>query len=97
VRRLGEPVDLTNSKDLIGLFDGTEGLFRGFSVFEETLASSRPQTATAVTPDGRVVIVALKVGRGRVIRFGLPQLPSRLRTDADIQALMERTWQLLSR
>ena len=97
VRRLAAPVDLTNSKDLIGLFDGTEGLFRSFSVLEETLSSTRPQTATAVTPDGRVVIAALKVGRGRVIRFGLPQLPSRLRTDADIQALMERTWQLLSR
>ena len=61
------------------------------------MPSPSPQTATAVTPDGRVVIVALKVGRGRVIRFGLPQLPSRLRTDTDIQALMERTWQLLSR
>lgn len=98
VRRLATPVDVTNSKDLIGLFDGTEGLFRGFSAIEETLSSgSRPQTATAVTPDGRVVIVALKVGSGRVIRFGLPELPSRLGADAEIQALMERTWQLLSR
>ena len=56
-----------------------------------------PVTASAVTPDGRIVIDALKVGRGRVIRFGLPELAARLSTDADVQALMERTWQLLSR
>lgn len=98
VRRLAAPVDLTNSKDQIGLFDGTEGLFRGFNVIEETVSSGKArETATAVTPDGRVVIVALKVGRGRVIRLGLPELPSRLGTDVDIQALMERTWELLSR
>ena len=98
LQRLAEPVDLTNSKDRIGLFDGTEGLFRGFSAIEETLGSgTRPQTATAVTPDGRVVIVALRVGRGRVIRFGTPQLAARLGADTEIQALMERTWQLLSR
>ena len=96
VRRLPAPVDLTNSKDTIGLFDGTAGLFRGFRTIEATEPAAG-QTATAVTPDGRVVIVALKVGRGRVIRFGLPELPGRLRSDTEVQALMERTWRLLSR
>ena len=98
LRRLPAPVDLTNAKDTLGLFTGTTGLFHGFRVIEETLSAGSAQvTASAVTPDGRVVIEALRIGRGRVIRFGLPELPSRLRADADVQALMERTWRLLSR
>lgn len=98
LRRLAKPVDLTNSNDRAGLFSGTEGLFHGFSLIEELRSpGTSPLTATAVTPDGSIAIEALKVGRGRVVRFGLPQLAARLGTDVDVQALMERTWQLLSR
>ena len=53
--------------------------------------------ASAVDAQARVVIVAQRVGRGTVIRFGLPDLPSRLRIDPDVQTLMGRTWDLLSR
>ena len=44
-----------------------------------------------------MIIVALRVGRGVVIRFGLPELPARLATDANVQGLMGRTWDLLAR
>ena len=44
-----------------------------------------------------MIIVALRVGRGTVIRFGLPELPSRIAADPDVQTLMGRTWDLLSR
>ena len=44
-----------------------------------------------------VTIVAFRVGKGTVIRYGLPQLRSRLATDPDVQGLMTRSWQLLSR
>lgn len=89
---------VTNSRDSIGLFDGTEGLFRGYTRVEETVAPGGAKVlSTAVTEDGRVVVVAFRAGRGTVIRFGLPELPSRLSTDPDAQGLMERSWQLMSR
>lgn len=89
---------VTNSRDAIGLFDGTEGLFRGYTRIEETVAPGRAKVlSTAVTEDGRVVVIAQKVGRGTVIRFGLPELASKLSTDPDAQGLMERSWQLMSR
>ena len=53
--------------------------------------------SSAVDAEGAVIIVALRVGRGIVIRFGLPELPARLSTDADVQGLMGRTWDLLAR
>ncbi len=90
--------DLTNAKDAIGLFQGTEGVFNGYTVAEETTsAGSAKLVASALTPDGRAVIVALRVGKGLVIRFGLPELPGRLSTDTDAQGLMGRSWELLSR
>lgn len=96
-RRTGE-FTVTNSRDSIDLFGGTEGLFRGYTQIEETVSPGRGKVlASAVTDDGRVVVVALRVGRGTVIRFGLPELPSRLASDPDAQGLMERSWQLMSR
>ena len=89
---------VTNSRDSIGLFDGTEGLFRGYTQIEETVDPGAGKVlSSAVTDDGRVVVVALKVGRGTVIRFGLPELAGRLGSDPDAQGLMERSWQLMSR
>ncbi len=91
-------VDLTNARDDIDLFRETEGEFRGFTGSEETLSPGRAKLlSSAVDADGRAVIVALRVGRGTVIRFGLPELPQRLDSDPDVQGLMDRTWQLLSR
>ena len=90
--------NVTNSRDAIGLFDGTEGLFRGYTQIEETVDPGGGKVlSSAVTEDGRVVVVALKVGRGTVIRFGLPELAGRLGSDPDAQGLMERSWQLMSR
>jgi hypothetical protein len=92
------PVTLTIERDAIDLFADTEGLFRGFDAIEQTRSTGPAALlSSAVTEDGRVVIVALRAGRGTVIRFGLPQLPSRLARDPDVQGLMERTWRLLSR
>jgi hypothetical protein len=90
--------DLVGLDDELGLFAGTGGRFPGFSAAEVTTSPGRAKLASsAVTADGRTVIVGLELGRGTVIRFGLPELPARLRDDAEIQALMERTWDLLSR
>ena len=90
--------DLTGLDDELGLFTGTDGSFGGFTSAEVTTAAGPAKVVSSgVTADGRKVIVALRVGRGTVIRFGLPELPARLRDDPELQALMERTWDLLSR
>lgn len=90
--------DLTALDDRIELFAGTEGAFNGFTIAEETTAiGSARLLSSAVTRDGTAVMTALRVGRGTVIRFGLPELPRRLQDDPEVQALMERTWELLSR
>lgn len=90
--------DITAGEDQIGLFKGTSGLFNNYAAIEatKTVPSGKP-IASAVTGDGAVTIVAFRVGKGTVIRYGLPQLPSRLATDPDVQGLMTRSWQLLSR
>ena len=90
--------DLTAGTDTIGLFRGTSGRFTGYAVAEETSSPGGGRLlASAVDADGAAIIVAVRVGRGTVIRFGLPQLPSRISVDPDVQRLMGRTWDLLSR
>ena len=90
--------DVTAGDDQIELFKGTSGLFNNYAAIEatKTVPGGKPLSA-AVTADGAITIVAFRVGKGTVIRYGLPQLPSRLTTDPDVQGLMTRSWQLLSR
>ena len=90
--------DVTAGDDQLGLFKGTSGLFNNYDEIEatKTVPSGKP-LSVAVTADGAMTIVAFRVGSGTVIRYGLPQLPSRLTTDPDVQGLMTRSWQLLSR
>ena len=90
--------DVTAGDDQIDLFKGTSGLFNNYAAIEATKAvpTGKP-LAAAVTAEGALTIVAFRVGKGTVIRYGLPQLPSRLATDPDVQGLMARSWQLLSR
>ncbi len=90
--------DITAGDDQIGLFKGTSGLFNNYSAIAATatVPGGKP-LASAVTGDGAITIVAFRVGKGTVIRYGLPQLASRLTTDPDVQGLMTSSWQLLSR
>jgi len=60
-------------------------------------AQQLEEEPSAVTPHGAKVIVAAKVGRGLVIRFGLPDLPSRLSKPGNDSQLVRRTWTLLAR
>jgi hypothetical protein len=90
---------ITDYLDRIGLFGGGAGQFAGYTSVEAT-QSVGPQAelvASAVTPDGRPVIAAVRIGRGLDIRTGLPQLGARLAGDPTTAALMKRIWALLSR
>ena len=50
-----------------------------------------------MTADGRPVIVAVRYGRGLVIRTGLPGLAGRLAGDGTADALVDQIWALISR
>jgi hypothetical protein len=96
-----EPVTLTEARDTIELFAGTDGLFPGWTRLEPLQgAGGQGRIASAaVTPAGRPAISAVRAGDGLVMRFGLPDLPTTLTRDETdpTTALMARTWTLLSR
>lgn len=88
------------AEDPLRLFEGTDGQFDGFDRYEATrsLGPASRVVALGTTADGeRDVILATRLNRGLVIRTALPQLPSRLSRDADLQALIRRIWVLLNR
>ncbi len=87
------------AEDPLRLFEGTDGQFDGFDAYEATrsLGPASRVVALGTTADGeRDVIVASRLNKGLVIRTGLPQLPSKLSSDADLQALIRRIWVLLN-
>ena len=94
---------LTNELDDIGLFEGTSGAFAGFDAFEPVAGlrgGARMAAAAVPAPGAEPVIAATRVGRGLVIRFGLPQFATHLGDPDDpaqAPALLGRTWTLLSR
>jgi hypothetical protein len=101
VQRLPAPLTLTEAADRIELFAGTDGLFSGWRILEPLAGvggQGRLESA-AVTEGGRPAISAVRFGQGLVLRFGVPELATRLTLDeADPPtALMARTWTLLSR
>ena len=101
--RLPKPTHLVTANDDIDFFLGTAGAFGPFSLVQEAELSANEAEASAVTEDpqtGRPVIAAQREGKGLVIRFGAPELPSHLSAragDLNTTALLDRTWTLLSR
>ena len=94
-------VTLTNVVDDVQLFAGTEGQFTGIESFEQTIdvrGGAAAIAAAAATQDGRRnVIVASRLGKGLVMRPGLPDFSASLRKNAELAGLLERMWTLLSR
>lgn len=88
-----------NDKDDIGLFTGTDGRFDGYPVGWplEDLGEDDLLVASAVDRSDRVIIAAVKIGDGFVLRTGLPDFASRLGDDSDTSKLMESLWRRLSR
>jgi len=93
------PTQLTVADDRIELFAGDEGIFPDVAAHEATSRLDRPArlAADAVTPEGRPVIVGARIGRGLVVRTGIPDFPERLTPQPESAALMNRLWVLLSR
>jgi hypothetical protein len=93
------PVTLVNVSDKVDLFAGTTGQFGGLGAFEQTVdvrGGAGAIAAAAATQDGaRQVIVAARVGKGLVIRTGLPEFSASVREDPELAELLDRTWTLL--
>jgi hypothetical protein len=86
--------------DSIGLFAGTDGLFSGFDRFEPAASLGRGArlVAGAGEQEGAPVVAAYQLGKGLVIRTGLPQWSQRLGAgDPNVVAVTRRAWTLLSR
>jgi hypothetical protein len=101
--RLPKPTNLVEASDNIDFFGGTPGAFGPFSLVQEAELTEAEAQASAVTENpqtGRPVIAAQSEGKGLVLRFGTPELPSHLgarANDPNTVALLDRTWTLLSR
>lgn len=99
-------VDLLAASDPIGLFDGGDGLFAGFTSFEAVIspAPAAKLVSDAEDPDSGAggqstgpVIAAISRDKGLVIRTGLPEWGMRMGHNPNVQALTRRAWSLLSR
>ena len=92
-------VTVVNVSDEIDLFSGTAGQFAGVEAFEQTLdvrGGSGAIAAAAATQDGaRQVIVAARLGKGLVIRPGMPGFSAGLRSNIELTELLDRIWTLL--
>ncbi len=83
--------------DTIGLWKGSDGQLTGFDRVEATgsLATGTRLVAGAGTSENRPVVAAIAVGRGLVIRPGLPRWNAELASDRAANQLMRRIWNLL--
>lgn len=90
-------IDLLAGDDAIGLFEGGDGSFADFQGFERTRDPGEGAriVSSAQDADGRQVIVAIRSGRGLVIRTGLPTWEERIR-NPNVSALTRRAWEILS-
>ena len=91
-------VELLAYLDRIGLFAPTAGSISGYGAFEQTVSTGGGKVvAAAGRQAGQPVVVAYRMGKGLVIRTGLPQWSQRLGSDQETAAVTRRMWTLLSR
>ncbi|MEA2391078.1 MAG: hypothetical protein QOK31_1187 [Solirubrobacteraceae bacterium] len=88
---------VTGAGALLGTLD--PAALGRFEAYEEILAPGPGAriVGAAVAEDGRPVLAALRVGRGLLVRTGLPQWSRRLGRDRAVTAAMRRVWKLLER
>jgi N,N-dimethylformamidase beta subunit-like protein len=91
-----QPIDLLVGDDAVGLFEGGDGSFADFEGYEQTREPGEGARIVASAQDdaGRRVIVAIRSGRGLVIRTGLPTWEQRMR-NPNVSALTRQAWDVL--
>ncbi|WP_320673304.1 N,N-dimethylformamidase beta subunit family domain-containing protein [Patulibacter defluvii] len=94
--RLDGPLQIDG--DRVDLFRGTDGRFDGYPTgWPATLPEGAGREASAVDGRDRLLIAAVRIGKGLLIRTGLPTFAARLGSDTDTSELMSSTWRRLSR
>jgi hypothetical protein len=79
------------------LFQGGGGEFTGFSDYERLTSTGRGKLLGYAGPAPKVAVIAqVQLGRGQVIRFGLPQWGAQLGQPGPVQTLTRQAWALLS-
>jgi N,N-dimethylformamidase beta subunit-like, C-terminal len=92
------PVELLAYLDRIRLFAPTAGSLTGYDQFEQTASTGGGKVVAAAGQQaGQPVVVAYRMGKGLVIRTGLPNWSRRLGSDQETAAVTRRMWTLLSR
>jgi hypothetical protein len=83
--------------DELGLFAATGGQLGPYGRFEpiESLGAGVQLIGGAGEQEGEPIFAAARIGKGFVIRTGLPQWSVRLPEDRTERAVMERIWTLL--
>jgi hypothetical protein len=84
--------------DPIGLWKGSDGLVQGFTRYELTrgVSSGSKLVAGGGVREDRPVIVGLRVGRGIVIRTGLPDWSVALGDNTSAAQLQRRIWRIVA-
>ena len=91
-------VEFLTYLDRIGLFSPTAGSIGGYAAFEQTTSTGRGRVVAAAGEQaGRPVVLAYRMGKGLVIRTGLPNWSQHLGSDQETAAVTRRMWTLLSR
>jgi hypothetical protein len=90
---------LVVSRDVLGLFGGSDGYVGLFTRFEQQRALVRGgrDVVGAGRDPKHPAFVAYRLGKGIVVRDGTPQWTAALGTDSEVQAVTRSTWDLLSR
>jgi hypothetical protein len=95
---VARPVSLTAFGDGFGLFDTTDGDLGSWPAFERTLSAAPGRLVADAGPNPATpVVVGIALGRGRVIRAGVPGWAARIGRDVNVTGLTDRAWELLSR
>jgi hypothetical protein len=91
------PLTIFEDDPRLALFEGGPGRFPRVEAWEPTerAGSESHELSSAVTPDTRKVILAVRFGKGIVIRPGIPGFATRVRTDRASSELLGRIWTLL--
>jgi flagellar hook assembly protein FlgD len=94
-----QPTIVGFEPDRVGLFEGTDGQLGQWPAWEETAGIRGGSVAASggLELGLRPVIVAERLGRGLVIRTGLPDWTARIKTDPNVAEVTRRSWALLSR
>ena len=89
---------LVVSRDRAGLFTGTDGFVGLFTDFEQqtSLARGAKLLAAAGRDPRKPAFVAYSLGRGTVVRAGVPAWSSSIDSDPQVAGVTERIWALLS-